>query len=145
MSESPDFDQPVNEASAVIFFDGVCNLCNASVRFVIARDPRRYFRFASLQSDAALRILPGRGHDPALLSSVVLLEGGRLYERSTAALRIARHLRGPWPALSLLLVIPRPLRDFAYDRVANNRYRWFGRQDSCMVPTPALRDRFVED
>lgn len=128
----------------VILFDGVCNLCAWSVQFIIRRDPRGRFRFAALQSPAGRRLLAERGADMRGLDSVVLVEGSRWYARSDAALRIARHLRGGWPLLALLRVVPRPLRDWAYDVIARNRYRWFGRQEACMLPTPALRERFLE-
>jgi predicted DCC family thiol-disulfide oxidoreductase YuxK len=129
----------------IILFDGVCNLCNASVQFVISRDPRARFRFAALQSEAAAACLQRLGVHGALMDSVVLIENDRIYTRSTAALRIARGLRFPWPAAFVLIAVPRPLRDWVYDFVARRRYRWFGKRDVCMVPTPALRDRFLSD
>jgi predicted DCC family thiol-disulfide oxidoreductase YuxK len=128
---------------AVLLFDGVCNLCNASVLFVIDRDPGRRFAFASLQSPEAARLLAERGYLGMELDSVLLVEGRRVYERSTAALRVARRLTGAWPLLSVFLLVPRPLRDAVYDWVARNRYRWFGRQDACRVPAPELRARFL--
>ena len=133
-----DMSQPV------ILFDGVCNLCAWSVQFIIRRDPCGQFRFAALQSPVGQRLLAERGADARGLDSVVLIEGARWYARSDAALRIARRLSGAWPLLALLRVLPRPLRDWAYDFVARNRYRWFGRQDACMLPTPTLRARFLE-
>ena len=131
------------KGGAVVLFDGVCNLCNASVLFVIDRDPGAHFAFAPLQSPEASRLLADRGYEAATLSSVLLVEGGRVYQRSTAALRVARRLRGAWPLLSALAVVPRPIRDAVYDWIARNRYRWFGRQDGCRLPTPALAARFV--
>jgi predicted DCC family thiol-disulfide oxidoreductase YuxK len=134
---------PPPAETSVVLFDGVCNLCNGAVQFILKRDPRGRFRFASLQSAAAARLLPGPGAS-AGLESVVLIEGGRTYERSTAALRIARGLRWPWPLAGAAMVIPRPLRDWAYDIIAARRYRWFGRRDSCMIPTPDVAHRFLE-
>lgn len=130
----------------IVLFDGVCNLCSGSVNFIIDRDPRRTFRFAALQSDVARRTLEGLGRsipdgDP---DSIVVVDGGRLYERSAALLCIARHMRGAWPLLAALVVIPRPLRDALYRWLAARRYRWFGRSDTCRVPTPELRARFLE-
>ena len=129
--------------SAVILFDGVCNLCNGFVQFVIARDPHARFRFAPLQSDAAASLL----HDAAIATarpdSIVLVEGGRIFIRSEAALRIARRLRFPWPLTYGLIAVPRAIRDWVYDYIAAHRYRWFGRRDVCMVPTPDLRKRFL--
>jgi predicted DCC family thiol-disulfide oxidoreductase YuxK len=131
----------------LVLFDGVCNLCNGVVNFVIDRDPDAVFRFASLQSGAGQAAIRAHGGpttsgDP---DTIVLVENGRLFERSTAALRIARRLRGPWKLLFLFAVVPRPLRDAVYKWVARNRYRWFGKADMCRVPTPALRARFLED
>ena len=137
-------DSPTHQLSSVILFDGVCNLCNGAVQFVIARDPGARLQFAALQSPAAARLVASAGSRHALPDSIVLVEDGRLWTRSTAALRIARHLRFPWPAAYALIAVPRPLRDWVYDLVARNRYRWFGRRDVCMVPTPALRARFLE-
>lgn len=135
-SSSPD-------PQAVVLFDGVCNLCNASVNFVIDRDPAGRFRFAALQSEAAAPLLARAGLAPDHLGSIVLVEEGRIYTRSTAALRIARRLSGAWPLLAVFLAVPRPLRDLAYDVIARHRYRWFGRAEACRVPTPELRTRFL--
>lgn len=127
-----------------LLFDGVCNLCSGSVQFILKRDTRGRFRFASLQSDAGRRLMTGHGLDPEALSSVVLIEDGRAYQESTAALRIARHLPGAWKLLRVFTVIPRPLRDAVYRLIARNRYRWFGKTETCWLPTPELRARFLE-
>ena len=127
----------------MLLFDGVCTLCNGFVRFVIDRDPAGRFQFAPLQSDAARRVL-GSAPQP-LPDSLVLVENGRLFMRSSAALRVARGLRFPWPLAYVFVAVPRPVRDWMYDAVARNRYRWFGRRDVCMVPTPELRARFLDD
>lgn len=143
---------------AVILFDGVCNLCNAAVRFVLKRDREDRFRFAPLQGRAARELLarvgghggasassapPGRLHstDP---ESVILVEDSQVFEKSTAALRIARRLGGPYGLLYVLVVVPRVLRDPVYDLVAGRRYRWFGRRDRCMVPTVDTRRKFLD-
>lgn len=130
---------------SIVFFDGVCNLCNASVKFIINRDPSGKFRFASLQSDFAEKKLPksigNSENDPA---SIVLLENDEIYRRSTAALRIARSLRGGWPALYMFIVVPAFLRDGIYNWIAKNRYRWFGKKDECMIPTQEMKDRFLD-
>ena len=130
--------------TSVILFDGVCNLCNGAVQFVIERDHSARFRFAALQSAAAAPLLRDAASGQSLPDSIVLVEDGRVFTRSTAALRIARGLGFPWAAAYWLIAIPRPLRDRVYDFVARNRYNWFGRRDICMVPTPALRARFLE-
>lgn len=128
--------------AAVILFDGVCTLCKRSVQFVIARDAARRFRFASLQSPAGRALLREAGLPPAHRDSLVLLEGGRAFVRSEAALRIARHLRG-WRWAWALRAVPRPIRDAAYDLVARHRYRVFGKETACPVPTPVLRARLL--
>lgn len=130
-------------AKSVLLFDGVCNLCNSSVNFILARDPKAKFRFASLQSDEGQELLQAFEDRPSDLSSVVLIEDGQLYARSDAALRVARQLSGGWPLLYAFIVLPRALRDAVYDWVARNRYRWFGKRDSCMMPSPELRNRFL--
>lgn len=127
----------------MVLFDGVCNLCNRSVAFIIARDPTARFYFAPLQSEAAQRLLRQAEITGEIPDSVALIEDGRLYTRSTAALRIARQLRFPWPLFYALIVLPRRLRDAGYDFIARHRYRWFGRRDACMMPTPELRRRFL--
>jgi predicted DCC family thiol-disulfide oxidoreductase YuxK len=129
----------------VVLFDGVCNLCSAVVQFAIPRDPRGRLRFAPLQSVAAERLLAGLPPraDP-IPDSFVLIEDGRLRLRSSAALRLVRYLAMPWPLLAVFVVVPRPLRDWAYDAVARRRYRWFGVRSACFVPTPEIRDRFLD-
>lgn len=134
-----------SEEHPIVLFDGVCNLCNAAVQFVIDRDPRGIFRFASLQSERAAELLRARGRtvpsgDP---ETVVLIEGARVTESSTAALRIARRLGGLWQFLALFLVVPRPIRDAVYRFVARRRYRWFGKTEQCRVLTPELRARLL--
>ena len=136
-------DRPSSK-HAVVLFDGVCNLCNGAVNFIIDRDPDAYFRFAPLQSDVAQRLLTETDAADATLDTIVLVEDGTAYVRSTAALRIARRLSGPWPLLYAFLVVPRPLRDAVYDWIAEHRYRWFGRREECRLPTPDLKDRFLE-
>lgn len=142
----------IGNSEAVVLFDGVCNLCNASVNFIIDRDPGGYFKFASLQSVEASRYIStcsqGRGESSGeeydLLSSLVLYENGTCYRQSTAALRIARRLSGAWPLFYGLIVVPAPVRDALYSWVARNRYRWFGKLDTCRIPTPELRSRFLD-
>ena len=125
-------------------FDGVCNLCNGFVRFVIERDPAGTFQFAALQSAAARRILALHDAPDPLPDTILLVADARLWTRSSAALRIARGLRFPWPLAYALIAVPRPLRDAIYALVARHRYRWFGQRDQCMVPTQALRSRFID-
>ena len=131
-------------ASPTLYFDGVCNFCAATVRFVLDRERAPTLRFASLQSARALRELPPLGVDPRRLDSLVLVEGGRAYTASNGALRMARYLRAPWSWLALALVVPRSVRDAVYGFIARRRYAWFGKKDECMVPSPELRARFVD-
>lgn len=128
----------------IVLFDGVCNLCTASVQFVIRRDSRKRLRFASLQSPAARKLLGAHQANEAQLDSMILIADGRLYRRSGAALRIARRLDGLWPLLSVLLLIPRPVRDAVYDWLGRRRYRMFGRRELCWVPSPHMADRFLD-
>ena len=125
----------------VVLFDGVCNLCNSAVQFILNRDPAGHFQFASLQSKAAARLL---GANPPV-DSILLLQDGRTYTKSSAALRIARGLRFPWPLLSLFLVVPPPLRNLIYNWIARNRYRWFGRREACMIPSKEFQVRFLDN
>ena len=137
-------NSPAEAGRPVILFDGVCNLCTGSVRFVIGRDARKRFRFASLQSPVAEKLLGAQGRDGDRLESVVLVVGERTYRKSTAALLIARRLDGLWPLLSALLVIPRPLRDAMYDWIGKRRYRLFGKRDACWRPHAELAERFLD-
>ncbi len=132
-------------AHPVILFDGVCNLCNASVDFVVRHDPHARYRLAPLQSRLARELLAEYRRDGDVPESVVLVEpGGRISFGSTAALRIARGLGFPLSLLYPLIIVPRPVRDFVYDWIARNRYRWFGRRETCRIPTPEERSRFLD-
>ncbi|RYF96330.1 MAG: thiol-disulfide oxidoreductase DCC family protein [Chitinophagaceae bacterium] len=131
------------ESSRVIFFDGVCNLCNASVQMVIVNDPGSKFKFAPLQSEFASGELRKHGIDPEKLDSIVLLENGRVYTKSSAALRVARQLKGAWPVLYGFWIIPKAVRDILYNLVARYRYRIWGKQESCWIPTAELKSRFL--
>jgi predicted DCC family thiol-disulfide oxidoreductase YuxK len=128
----------------IIFFDGICNLCNSSVNFIIDRDQNRYFRFSALQSDAAIENLTTLEPTHSDLGTVILLENGTVYAKSTAALRIARKLDGLWPILYVLIIIPPFLRNFIYDFIARNRYKWFGKLDTCRIPEPELKSLFID-
>lgn len=131
--------------SPVLLFDGVCNLCESSVRFVIRRDRKARFRFASLQSAAAHRLLEAFDFRGDTLGSVVLIDDGRLYLKSRAALRVARQLDGAWPLLYYFFIwIPEPVSDAVYDFIGRRRYRWFGRKEACWLPEPSLEARFLD-
>ena len=135
-------DEQTGANHAIVLFDGVCNLCDASVRFIIARDRHDQFRFAALQSAKGRSIAAEFGISGDL-GTFFLIEGGRAFERSDAWLRILRHLDGLWSALSAFIIVPRPIRDWFYDFVGRNRYRWFGKKDYCPTPDPGLRHKFL--
>ncbi len=137
MSDAPD--------APLVIFDGACNLCAGSVRFILARERDQQLRFAAVQSARGQVELRRWGLDPTAPASFLLIEEGRALQRSDAALALARHLRLPWRAVRVLRVLPRAWRDAVYDFIAARRYRWFGTRDVCLVPTPALRARFFEE
>ena len=128
----------------ILFFDGVCNLCNGAVQWFITHDREGVLRFASLQSDLARRLLPAAGIDPSALSSLVLYDNGVATTESDGALLAATLIGGwPRPLAKVLRLFPLSLRDRVYELVAANRYRWFGRQEACMLPKPEWKARFV--
>jgi predicted DCC family thiol-disulfide oxidoreductase YuxK len=128
----------------IIIFDGVCNLCNGSVIFILKREKQPVFQFASIQSEAGQELLSWCGLPPDYTQAVVYIEYGKIYLGSTAALKIGRNLIFPWSLLSAAeFIVPKWLRDWVYNQIAQHRYRWFGKQDICMVPTESLRARFL--
>lgn len=129
--------------SDLLLFDGVCTLCNASVDFVIRRDSKRRFRFASLQSEVGQRILREHGRSQTEFDSVLYLRDGVLMEKSGAALRIAKNLDGLWPVMTVFLLIPPVIRDAVYAWIARNRYAWFGKRETCRVPSAEERSLFL--
>jgi len=144
---TPEDDDPAADPDAVdgpvLVFDGVCNLCNGAVRFVIERDPDGEISFAPLQSRVARELLIEAGIDPARRDTVVLLADGEAYTKSEAAIRVAERLGGVYELAGAGRVVPRVVRDWLYDRVAASRYDVFGRRDRCMVPSPDVQDRFL--
>lgn len=129
----------------IVVFDGGCNLCSHTVHFVVAHESAPTLRFASVQSPAGSRLMRELGFDSNDAKTFILVEHGKAYVRSEAAIRIARHLRRPWRFLGLVRILPPFVRDGVYDIVARNRYRWFGRRETCMVPSPTLAARFLND
>ena len=127
----------------LLFFDGVCNLCNGLVRFIIRHDKKRRFHFASLQSDAGQRFLRTHQLASETFDSLVYWRKDQVLTRSTAALTVARDLDGAWPVAYALIILPRFVRDALYGLIARRRYRWFGRRAACMVPTPGIEKRFL--
>jgi len=127
----------------VILFDGVCNLCNSSVQFVIQRDLSGKFNYAALQSAAGQQLLEAHGLPVSDLYSIILIKDGKAYQRSRAALEVARQLSGLWPLLYVFIIVPPFIRNGIYNWISRNRYRWFGKKDECMIPTPELKSRFL--
>lgn len=126
----------------IILFDGVCNMCNGFVQRIIAEDKNDFFRFASLQSEAGLNLLKPYP-DLKNLKTIVYLEDGKVFTKSSAALKIASHLTGSWKLLTIGYILPKFIRDGIYNLVAKNRYKWFGKKEQCMVPTPELKAKFL--
>ncbi len=138
MTSHPEIQTPV------ILFDGVCNLCNAAVRFVIKRDKNNLFRFASLQSTVGQEVMKKYGLCTESLNSFVLVEKGKVYTKSAGALMVAKQLSGGWHLLIAFMIVPPFIRDSVYNFIANNRYKWFGKKDKCLIPSPALQSKFIE-
>lgn len=137
--------QPLHADRPIVYFDGECNLCNGSVQFIIRRDPRKRFLFAALQSAAGAKAKDEMTHHgkDKVPDSVVLYYKGRYLVKSTAALTIAKLLGGAWPVLYAGIILPRFIRDGIYEFISRNRYKWFGKRNECMIPTPELRERFL--
>lgn len=129
---------------SIIIYDGVCHLCNGFVHFILKRDPAKRFQFGYLQSAAAQERLRAFVQPADVLDSVVLLENDRMYSRSTAALRIARHLQGGWSLFYVFILVPAFIRDAVYEFIGRRRYRWFGKGEACLLPGPEYRDRFID-
>mgnify|MGYP003532219804 CR=1 FL=1 len=130
--------------TAIILFDGVCNLCESSVQMVLKKDKKAYFHFASLQGKTGQSLLQVYGLQGNDLKSFVLIENGVAYTRSTAALRVTRHLSGSLKWLHPLIILPTWLRNGVYDLIAANRYRWFGKKNECWLPRPEWKNRFLD-
>lgn len=128
---------------STLLFDGVCNLCNGFVQFVILRDKKGAFRFAPLQSDFGRKKMQEFGLDPEKLDTVIMVEDGQYYTHSDVPLRVVKKLPGLWPVLYVFVLIPKFIRDPIYNWIARNRYRWFGKKEQCMLPRPEWKDRFL--
>jgi predicted DCC family thiol-disulfide oxidoreductase YuxK len=128
----------------VIFFDGVCNYCNSMANLVIRQDKKKVFRFAALQSNTGQQVLKEWSLPPGKFDSFLLLDNGKLYYKSTAVLRVANKLPWYWKWSQLFWILPRSIRDGGYNIIARNRYKWFGKKDQCMIPTPEVKERFLD-
>jgi predicted DCC family thiol-disulfide oxidoreductase YuxK len=127
----------------IILFDGVCNFCNGAVNFTIKRDKQKKIRFAALQSDAGRQLVQQLGLPADDMRSFLFIENGKVYNRSTAALKMCRYLSGLWPLCYGLIIVPSFIRNGIYDWIAKNRYKWFGERQECMIPTPDIKARFL--
>jgi len=130
-------------SKSIVLFDGVCNLCNNSITFIIKRDPKDNFRFAPLQEGKGAELIKKHKIDTVKTDSIILIENGKAYVKSTAALRVARKLSGAWPLFYGFIIIPSFIRNWVYDFIARNRYKWYGKKESCMIPTPELKAKFL--
>lgn len=133
------------ESRGIILFDGVCNLCNGAVNFVIKRDKKSVFKFAAIQSEEAKNLMMEGDFQSEDLKTFILLLNERFYTKSTAALKVCRYLSGLWPMLYWFMIVPKFIRDFIYNIISRNRYKWFGRKESCMIPTPEFQSKFLND
>ena len=129
----------------VVLFDGVCNLCSSSVQFIIKHDNKKQFRFASLQSEFGQKVMEQFGLPTNELNSFILLENGKIYTKSTGALRVTKKLNGLWVLLYGFIIVPPFIRNAVYSFVARNRNKWFGKKEACWLPTPELRKLFLDD
>ena len=136
-------NKKLKEISSILLFDGVCNLCNSSVKFVIKHDKKKKIKFASLQSKKGEELLQSHQVSQSYLNSFVYLRNNMILLKSTAALYLAKDLAGFWKLLFAFIIIPRPIRDFVYSIIASNRYKWFGKSESCMIPSADIKDRFL--
>jgi predicted DCC family thiol-disulfide oxidoreductase YuxK len=128
----------------IVLFDGVCNFCNNSVQFILRKEKKPLFKFAALQSEIGKKLMQQFSSTSQLPDSIIYIRDGKVFSKSGAALRICLALKGAWPLLSIFLIVPYFVRDFVYDVVARNRYRWWGKRESCFLPTPEIRSRFLD-
>ena len=127
----------------VILFDGVCNFCNGAINFVLKQDKKEIFRFAPLQSEAGKKFLQQYNLSTKEFDSFVLIDNGKVYKKSAASLRVMNKLPWYWKEAQILWIVPGFIRNAIYDFIATNRYKWFGKKEQCMIPTPEMRSRFV--
>ncbi|MFN5983788.1 MAG: thiol-disulfide oxidoreductase DCC family protein [Fluviicola sp.] len=131
-------------SNRIVYFDGVCNLCESSVQFIIRKNKQKNIQFASLQGSHGQAFLKENNFDTSEFSSLVYVENGKIYTKSSGALRITKQLKGLWPMMICFLIIPKFIRDGVYTYVAKNRYKWYGKKTSCWLPTPELKKRFLD-
>ena len=134
----------MNSGHYIVLFDGVCNLCNRSVQFILKRDNKKQFQFASLQGKFGQEVLKNNNFSTESLNTLILMEGDKIFTRSTGVLRMMKHLGGGWSLLYGFIIVPKFIRDAFYNWVSKNRYKWFGKKEACWLPTPDLKTRFLE-
>ncbi len=132
------------EEKSIILFDGVCNFCNAGINFIIRQDKKKIFRFAALQSRAGQQLAEEHNLPKKDFDSFILIENGKVYNRSTAGVKVYNKLPWYWKWTQVFWIVPKFIRDGVYDFIARNRYKWFGKKEVCMIPTPELRSRFLD-
>jgi len=135
--------QNSSEKKSIILFDGMCNFCNASVNKIIKYDKKNVFKFAAIQSDAGKKLLTELSIDILKIDSILLIENNTLFTKSTAVLKIAKQLSGLYKLCYAFIIIPTFMRDVVYDLIARNRYKWFGKKESCMIPTKEVSGKFL--
>lgn len=138
MNDSTEYEH------SIILFDGVCNLCSSSVQLIIRNDPKQYFRFASQQSDIGKELFAEYNINSATTNSLILIDQGKIYQKSTGALKIAKQLSNGWSLMYVFILVPAFIRNLIYDFIASNRYKWFGKKEACWVPTSALKNLFLD-
>ncbi|AFL82179.1 hypothetical protein Aeqsu_2728 [Aequorivita sublithincola DSM 14238] len=127
----------------IVLFDGVCNLCNGAINYIIKRDKNNVFKFAALQSEIGKELITKFNIDTSKIDSIILIDGEKHYIKSSAALHISKALSGAYPLLFGLMIVPKFIRNAVYDYIARNRYKWFGKKESCMIPTAELKSKFL--
>ena len=131
------------EKIGIVLFDGVCNFCNSSVNFIIRHDKKERYKFAALQSDLGKMLSEKHGIDQSKIDSIILIDNGNVFVKSSAILRITKNLNYLYPLLFGFIIIPKFIRDGVYDFIARNRYKWFGKKEACMIPSPEIKKRFI--
>ena len=133
----------MKDEHAIVLFDGVCNFCNRRVNFIIRNDKRDHFRFAALQSEIGKKILVENKFPENYSDSFILVENGKIHQRTSAVIRISKHLRFPWPMFYAFIIVPPFIRDIIYKIIAKNRYKWWGKREACMIPTAEVKNKFL--
>jgi len=143
MSNSFKKIEDIIKHNPLVLFDGVCNLCNSSVQLIIKNDVKNTFMFSTLQNSLTINYLASKDSKHNEIDSIILITPSKIYTKSSAVLTISKHLKGLYPLLYVFYIIPKPIRDFIYDFIAKNRYKWLGKKDHCMIPSENLKNKFL--